>query len=80
MVGIIPTFAILFANIQTVWLLRWGYELKSLSIEMSILAIAVFAIEMVEFQNYRDQQPKFMAVHEYIPRTKKRIAAVMGVD
>jgi hypothetical protein len=40
---------VLIANIYTMWLLRWGYEFKTLAIESSILGVIIFFLEVYEF-------------------------------
>ena len=63
MVGVIPVFAILIADIYTIWNLRWGYEIKALAVESIILSIVIFGLESYEYIRYRNQQPKYLAPH-----------------
>jgi hypothetical protein len=80
MVGIIPVFAILIANIFTIWNIRWGYEIKSLAVESIILCIVIFALETYEYRLHRKQQPKYLAPHQYVTKLAKKQVNVMAAD
>ena len=49
MLGLIQACPIMLVNIYTIWLLRWGYEIKTLSMESIALCIGILALEIYEF-------------------------------
>lgn len=51
--SLVQTGTILIANVYTIWLLRWGYEIVTLSISSIILGIIVFFLEVYEFVLYK---------------------------
>lgn len=53
MVGLIHTAPIILVNIYTIWLLKWGYEIKTLAIENMLMAVVIFFLELYEFILYR---------------------------
>ncbi len=55
--------AFLFVNAYTIWLLPWGYEIKTLAIESSVLAVIIFFLEVFEFNAYRKHQPTYLNVN-----------------
>lgn len=63
LIGLIHLSAMLIVNAYTIWLLPWGYEIKTLAIESSALAVAIFFLEVYEFNFYRRHQPNYMGVH-----------------
>ena len=63
LIGLVHLVTFLFVNIYTIWLLPWGYEIKTLAIESSVIAVGIFFLEILEFNAYRKHQPKYMNVH-----------------
>ena len=59
---------ILMANVYTIWLLRWGYEIVTLSISSIIMAVVIFGLEVYEFVLYRAEEPEFMGVGDYFAK------------
>ena len=49
MLSLLQACPIFLVNIYTIWLLRWGYEIKTLSIESIILCFAILGLEIYEF-------------------------------
>jgi hypothetical protein len=49
MVSLIQTAPIFMVNVYTIWLLRWGYEIVTLSIEAIILALVILGLEIYEY-------------------------------
>ena len=49
MCGLLQTGPILIANVYTIWLLRWGYEIVTLAISSIIMALVIFALEVYEY-------------------------------
>lgn len=62
---ILQPAAILIANVYTIWLLRWGYEIVTLAISSIIMTLLICGLEIAEFVLYRDQEPAFLAVKDY---------------
>ena len=65
MACILQSAVILIANVYTIWLLRWGYELVTLAISSIIMTLGIFGLEVAEFVLYRNQEPSLMGVNEY---------------
>ena len=57
MLGLLQACPILLVNIYTIWLLRWGYEIKTLAIESIILCLAILGLEIYEFLLHKRKQP-----------------------
>ena len=53
------------ANVYTIWLLRWGYEIVTLSISSLILGLAIFILEVYEFMLHKRQEPEYLGVGSY---------------
>lgn len=68
MFSVLQMGAILIANVYTIWLLRWGYEIVTLSISSIILAVVIFGLEIYEFVLYRNEEPDFMGVGDYFAK------------
>ena len=54
MACILQSAVILIANVYTIWLLRWGYELVTLAISSIIMTLGIFGLEVAEFVLYRN--------------------------
>ena len=65
MASLLSTGPILIANVYTIWLLRWGYEIVTLAISSIVMAIVIFALELYEYILYRRQEPAFLGVGAY---------------
>jgi hypothetical protein len=52
MCSLLQTGPILIANVYTIWLLRWGYEIVTLAISSIIMALVIFALEVYEYVLY----------------------------
>ena len=65
MCNLVQTGTILMANVYTIWLLRWGYEIVTLAISSMILGLVIFALEVYEFIVHRRQEPEFLTVGSY---------------
>ena len=63
--SVVQVAAITVANIYTIWLLRWGYEIVTLAISSIIMNLVILGLEITEFVLYRDQEPVFMGVKDY---------------
>jgi len=63
--SVLQPASILIANVYTIWLLRWGYEIVTLSISSIIMTLLIAGLEVAEFVIYRDQEPNFMHVGDY---------------
>ena len=79
MLGLVQTGTILIANAYTIWLLRWGYEIVTLSVSSIVLGLAIFALEIYEFVLHQRQEPAYLGVGDYFagqkhPSTKERAA------
>ena len=53
-------------DVYTIWQLNWGYEIKTLSIENLVLAVVIAGLEIYEFVLYKNQQPNFMGIKDYL--------------
>ena len=53
------------ANVYTIWLLRWGYEIVTLAISSIILALVIFALEVYEFLLHKRVEPAYLGVGKY---------------
>ena len=62
--SVVQVAAITVANIYTIWLLRWGYEIVTLAISSIIMNLVILGLEITEFVLYRDQEPVFMGVKD----------------
>lgn len=81
MFGILPSAAILIVNAYTIWLLNWGYEIKTMAFESIALSLTIFSLEVFEFVRYRNSEPKYMAAHEFVLTSKQaKQVAVLAVD
>lgn len=65
MCSLVPTGIILMANVYTIWLLRWGYEIVTLAISSIILALVIFALEVYEFLLHKRVEPAYLGVGKY---------------
>ena len=65
MASLLQTAAVVLANVQTIWLLRWGYEIVTLAISSMIMAIVIFALEVYEFVLYKRDEPTHLRVGDY---------------
>ena len=65
MLSLLQAGPITLVNIYSIWMLRWGYELKTLAIESFILTVAIFALEIYEFVLYKNLEPKYLGVQDY---------------
>ena len=65
MVGLVQTGTILMANVYTIWLLRWGYEIVTLAISSMILGLVIFALEVYEFILHKRIEPEYLGVGSY---------------
>ena len=65
MASIVHTAIIVIANVYTIWLLRWGYEIVTLAISSITMAVIIFALEIYEFVLLKRQEPEFMGVNDY---------------
>ena len=65
MASIVHTAIIVIANVYTIWLLRWGYEIVTLAISSITMAVIIFALEIYEFVLFKRQEPEFMGVNDY---------------
>lgn len=65
MASLISTGPILIANVYTIWLLRWGYEIVTLAISSIIMAMVIFALEIYEYILYKRHEPEFLGVGAY---------------
>ena len=68
MASLIQTAAVVLANVQTIWLLRWGYEIVTLAISSMIMAIVIFALEVYEFVLYKRDEPAHLRVGDYFAK------------
>jgi len=78
MASVLGTGVILIANVYTIWLLRWGYEIVTLSISSIVMNLVIFGLEVYEFILYRDKEPLFMGVNDYFksqmdPEDRRRL-------
>ena len=53
------------ANVYTIWLLRWGYEIVTLSISSLILGLTIFVLEVYEFILHKRAEPEYLGVGSY---------------
>ena len=70
MVGLVPSAATLIVNVYTIWLLKWGYEIKTLAFESITLCLVITGLEIYEYVKARGTQPKYMAAHEFVLTAK----------
>ena len=68
MVSLIQTAPIFMVNVYTIWLLRWGYEIVTLSIEAIVLALIILGLEIYEFILHKQQEPEYMGVRDYFSK------------
>ena len=68
MVSLIQTAPIFTVNIYTIWLLRWGYEIVTLSYEAITLALLILGLEIYEFILYKNHEPEYLGVREYFSK------------
>lgn len=65
MLGLLQVGPITLVNAYSIWMLRWGYELKTLAIESVILSITILVLEIYEFVLYQNMEPKYLGVQDY---------------
>lgn len=85
MLSLLQVFPILLVNIYTIWLLRWGYEIKTLAIESIVLCFVILALEIYEFVLHKQNEPQFMHVRDFFGAkgrkgAKGRINVMSGYD
>lgn len=91
MIGLVQVGFILFTCVEVIYLLPWGYELVTMSIETCVLGVLIFVLEVYEFILYRRLEPKYLDVREYFDKpgvqlkSKKksrthRVAVSAGLD
>jgi len=66
MIGLLQVIPVCMMDVYTIWQLNWGYEIKTLSIENLILAIVITGLEIYEFVLYKNQQPNYMGIKDYL--------------
>lgn len=79
MANSVQLIAVLFANFNTIVTVSWGYEILTLSIESSILGVAIFVLEIIEYVRYKIMEPKLMPVSHYgmkLPNDKNKLHKV----
>jgi len=57
-------------NVYSWFFFEWGYELKTLAIENTILGLVIFVLEIYEFVLYRSLEPAFLGVRDYLTNPK----------
>ena len=65
MCNLVQTGTILMANVYAIWLLRWGYEIVTLSISSLILGLIIFILEVYEFILHKREEPEYLGVGAY---------------
>ena len=65
MCNLVQTGTILLANVYAIWLLRWGYEIVTLSISSLILGLVIFILEVYEFILHKREEPEYLGVGSY---------------
>ena len=65
MINLVQTGTVLMANVYTIWLLRWGYEIVTLAISSMILGLVIFLLEVYEFILHRRAEPEYLGVASY---------------
>ena len=65
MCNLVQTGTVLMANVYTIWLLRWGYEIVTLSISSLTLGLAIFIMEVYEFILHKREEPEYLGVGSY---------------
>ena len=73
MLGLIQACPIVLVNIYTIWLLRWGYEIKTLSMESIVLCIVILALEVYEFILHKQKEPEFIKVRDFFGKRTKKV-------
>ena len=73
MLGLIQACPIVLVNIYTIWLLRWGYEIKTLSMESIVLCIVILALEVYEFILHKQKEPEFLKVRDFFGKRTKKV-------
>ena len=73
MISMIQACPIMMVNIYTIWLIRWGYELKTLSMESIILCIVILALEIYEFILHKQREPTLLKVRDFFGKRTKRV-------
>lgn len=68
MFSVLSTAIVFIADVYTIWLLRWGYELVTLAISSMTLAIAIFVLEIYEFILCKREEPEFLGVGDYFDK------------
>ena len=74
MCSLLQMGSIVLANVYTIWLLRWGYEIVTLAIESIVMALLIFSLEIYEFVLYRRQEPEYLSVGAYFAKQDPNIA------
>ena len=68
MVSVLQTATVVIANVNTLWLLDWGYELVTLAISSMFMAIVIIALEVYEFVLYKRHEPDYLGVGAYFSK------------
>ena len=68
MISLLQMAPIALVNIYTIWLLRWGYQIVTLSIEAIVLALVILALEIYEFVLHKSAEPEYMGVRDYFAK------------
>ena len=83
MLGLIQACPIMLVNIYTIWLLRWGYEIKTLSMESIALCIGILALEIYEFILHKQREPELLKVRDFFGKRTKKVGmmkVMSGLD
>ena len=83
MLGLVQACPIILVNIYTIWLLRWGYEIKTLSMESILLCIVILALEVYEFILHKQKEPELLKVRDFFGKRTKKVGmlkVMSGVD
>ena len=73
MLGLVQACPIVLVNIYTIWLLRWGYEIKTLSMESILLCIVILALEVYEFILHKQKEPELLKVRDFFGKRTKKV-------
>ena len=83
MISMIQACPIMMVNIYTIWLIRWGYELKTLSMESIVLCLVILALEIYEFILHKQREPELLKVRDFFGKRTKRVGmlkVMSGLD